>query len=153
MYLQITLAERHAIAGLRRAGLNPAGIAEVLGRHRSTIGRELRRNRTVREGYRPRPADWYARDRRSRSRRNQQFTAEDWGRVYALVREDWSPEQIAGRLKREKKFAISHETIYRAIWADKEAGGTLYQHLPGRASNGGSGTGPATAVVGWRASD
>jgi IS30 family transposase len=131
MYLQITREERYTIAGLRRAGLRPAAIARVLGRHRSTVGRELRRNRTVREGYRPRPADWYARDRRSRSRRNRRFTPGDWERVHALLCEDWSPEQISGRLKREKKLAISHETIYRAIWADKEAGGTLYRHLRG----------------------
>ena len=131
MYLQITREERYTIAGLRRAGLRPAAIARVLGRHRSTIGRELRRNRTVREGYRPRPADWYARDRRSRSRRNQRFTAGDWERIHTLLREDWSPEQISGRLRRERKLVISHETIYRAIWADKEAGGTLYRHLRG----------------------
>jgi IS30 family transposase len=104
----------------------------VLGRHRSTIGREVRRNGTPRDGcYRPQLADWYAQGRRSRSRRNRRFSAADWVRVQTLVREDWSPEQIAGRLRADHELAISHETIYRYLWADKAAGGTLYTHLRG----------------------
>jgi len=131
-YCQITAAERYTLAVLRQQGLRPAAIAQVLGRHRSSIGRELRRNRTTHDGcYRPQLADWYARGRRSRSRRNQRFTPGDWERIHALLREDWSPEQIAGRLKRDQELEISHETIYRDIWADKRQGGTLYTHLRG----------------------
>jgi IS30 family transposase len=131
-YRQITFAERYTLGLLRRQGLAPAAIARVLGRHRSTIGREVRRNRARSDGtYRPQLADWYARGRRSRSRRNRRFSAADWERIQALLREDWSPQQIAGRLKRQKQFEISHETIYRYIWTDKRAGGTLYTHLRG----------------------
>ncbi len=65
--------------------------------------REVRRNRANSDGtYRPQLADWYARSRRARSRRNTQFTPADWARVEALVREDWSPEQIAGWLRRRR---------------------------------------------------
>ncbi len=132
LYHQITAAERYTLGLLRRRGLRPATIAGILGRHRSTIGRELRRNGTPRDGcYRPQLADWYARGRRSRSRRNQQFSAAAWVRIQELLREDWSPEQIAGRLRLEGELCISHETIYRHIWANKAAGGTLYQHLRG----------------------
>ena len=132
MYHQITCAERYTLGVLRRGGLSPAAIARVLGRHRSTIGREIRRNGTPRDGcYRPQLADWYAQGRRSRSRRNRRFSAADWARVQTLVREDWSPEQIAGRLRADHELAISHETIYRYLWADKAAGGTLYTHLRG----------------------
>ena len=131
-YRQITFAERYTLGLLRQHGLAPAAIARVLGRHRSTIGREVRRNGTPRDGcYRPQLAEWYARGRRSRSRRNRRFSAADWARVQTLVREDWSPEQIAGRLRRQRELAISHETIYRYLWADKHAGGTLYRHLRG----------------------
>ena len=131
-YRQITFAERYTLGLLRRQGLTPAAIARVLGRHRSTILREVRRNQTPRDGtYRPQLADWYARGRRSRSRRNRQFTPADWTRVQALVRKDWSPEQVAGWLRRQRRLRISHETIYRYIWADKRAGGTLYLHLRG----------------------
>jgi IS30 family transposase len=131
-YVQITAAERYTIGLLRQQGLCPAAIARVLGRHRSTVIREVRRNRTPRDGsYRPQLADWYARGRRRRSRRNTQFTEAAWTRVEELVREDWSPEQIAGWLRRHGILEISHETIYRRIWVDKEAGGTLYRHLRG----------------------
>jgi IS30 family transposase len=131
-YRQITFAERYSLGLLRQGGLAPAAIARVLGRHRSTIGREVRRNGTPRDGcYRPQLAEWYACGRRSHSRRNRQFTAAEWARIHALLREDWSPEQIAGRLRREGALCISHETIYRYIWADKATGGTLHQHLRG----------------------
>ena len=70
MYRQITFAERYTLGVLRRRGLSAAEIARALGRHRSTIGREVRRNRAASDGgYRPQLADWYARGRRSRSRR------------------------------------------------------------------------------------
>ena len=131
-YRQITYAERYTLGLLRREGLSPGAIARVLGRHRSTILREIRRNRTRHDGgYRPQLADWYARGRRSRSRRNQRFTRRDWRRVGRLLACKWSPEQIAGYLRRRRLLRISHETIYRYIWADKRAGGTLYTHLRG----------------------
>lgn len=132
LYRQITYAERYTLGLLRQRGLSAAAIARVLGRHRSTVGREVRRNGANSDGtYRPQLADWYARGRRSRSRRNRRFTTAQWGRIQALLREDWSPEQIAGRLRLEGALCISHETVYRYIWADKRAGGTLYQHLRG----------------------
>src|SRR6266516_2692021 len=99
-YHQITAAERHTLGLLRQRGLCPAAIARVLGRHRSTIGREVRRNGTPRDGcYRPELADWYAGGRRSRSRRNQRFSPADWTQVQELLREDWSPEQVTGWLR------------------------------------------------------
>ena len=67
MYRQITFAERYTLGLLRQRGLAPATIARVLGRHRSTIGREVRRNSANSDGtYRPQLADWYARGRRAR---------------------------------------------------------------------------------------
>ncbi len=131
-YRQITFAERYSLGLLRQGGLASAAIARVLGRHRSTVAREVQRNRATSDGtYRPQLADWYARGRRSRSRRNRHFTAREWAQIQELLREDWSPEQVAGWLRRHQRLAISHETIYRYIWAEKRAGGTLYQHLRG----------------------
>jgi IS30 family transposase len=132
MYPQITASERYTLATLRQLGYTAAAIARILGRHRSTIGREVRRNATRYDGtYRPQMANWYACSRRSRSRRNQRFTAADWAQVHARLREKWSPEQVSGRLRRARQLQISHETIYRHIWADKRAGGTLHTHLRG----------------------
>ena len=132
MYRQITVDERYTLAILRQLGYPLATIARILGRDRSTVWREVRRNRTRCDGaYRPQLADWYANSRRSRSRRHQRFTTADWALVDARLRKQWSPEQISGRFRRLHQLRISHETIYRHIWADKRAGGTLHTHLRG----------------------
>jgi len=132
MYRQITVDERYTLGVLRQLGYSTTLIAQVLGRHRTTIWREVQRNRARSDGtYRPPLAEWYARSRRSRSRRNQRFAPADWERVEALLRQDWSPEQVAGYLRRRRELRISHETIYRHIWADRRQGGTLSTHLRG----------------------
>ena len=131
-YHQITAAERYTLSVLRQQGLTAAAIARMMGRHRSTIGREVRRNRSTSDGtYRVEHADWYARGRRSHSRRNWHFGPAAWALVRARLADQWSPEQIAGRLRREGRLSISHETIYRYIWLDRAEGGTLYQQLRG----------------------
>ena len=132
MYRQITVHEGYTLGVLRQLGYSAAVIGRVLGRHRSTIGREVRRNATHHDGgYRPQLADWYARGRRSHARRNQRFTPTDWALVHGRLERQWSPEQVAGRLRLERRLHISHETIYRHIWADKRRGGTLYRQLRG----------------------
>lgn len=100
-YHQLTSEERYALSTLRRQGCTQAEITRALGRHRSTVSREVRRNSKDRTGrvYRPGLADDLARWRRSRSRRNQRFTAEDWAVVLTYLNQHWSPEQISGRLK------------------------------------------------------
>jgi IS30 family transposase len=45
------------------------------------------------------------------------------------LEEDWSPEQIAGRLREDGMLEISHETICIHVWRDKAGGGQLYRHL------------------------
>ena len=46
-----------------------------------------------------------------------------------LLRQDWSPEQVAGRLAQYGELEISHETIYRYVWTDRANGGSLHRHL------------------------
>ncbi len=130
-YHQLTSGERHTLSTLRKQGYRPAAIAQALGRHRSTISREVRRNSKDRGGrvYRPALADDIARWRRSRSRRNRRFGWEDWVLVAQCLQEEWSPEQIAGRFRRDGLMSISHETIYRYVWDDRRRGGTLHRHL------------------------
>ena len=131
-YHQITPWERIVIWMLLRQGKSAGDIARQLGRHRSTIYREVGRNCSRSDGfYRPQQADSWARTRRSRSRRNYRITDRDWELVEKLLKIDWSPEQIAGRLKLIDRLQISHETIYLHVWADKRRGGTLYEHLRG----------------------
>jgi transposase, IS30 family len=129
-YHQITSEERYILATLRTQGLNQSEIARQLGRHRSTISRELRRNSARFDGhYRPSKAIERTAGRRSRSRRNQRFTRSDLQRVDAQLREWWSPEQICGRLR--GSLSISHETIYRHVWRDRILGGSLHTCLRG----------------------
>jgi transposase, IS30 family len=130
-YHQLTSEERYALSTLRKQGQNQAQIANALGRHRSTISRELRRNARADGGYRPYTADEATRGRRSRSRRNWQFTDQDWALVRAKLQEFWSPEQISGRLRRKGILSISHETIYRYVWNDMLRGGSLHVLLRG----------------------
>ena len=131
-YCQLTPGERYMLAALRKQGFNQSQVAVALGRHRSTISRELSRNRCQLDGrYRVSKAQERTNGRRSRSRRNLRFTGRDFARVDDLLRQQWSPEQVAGHLRRVGQLTISHETIYRHIWRDKRAGGLLYTHLRG----------------------
>src|SRR5215211_8370060 len=131
-YRQLTPEERYMLAALRRQGCNQSEIARALGRHRSTVCREVRRNSTRADGrYRAFTAQERTNGRRSRSRRNRRFSAEDFAQVDELLCRQWSPEQVSGYLRREGRLLISHETIYRHVWGDKKAGGTLYAHLRG----------------------
>ena len=131
-YCQLTSGERYMLAALRKQGLNPSQIATSLGRHRSTISRELCRNSSRLDGhYRPSKAQERTNGRRSRSRRNLRFTAQDFARVDTLLCRQWSPEQGAGHLRRLGLLLISHETIYRHVWRDKKSGGLLHTHLRG----------------------
>jgi IS30 family transposase len=129
-YHQITHGERYRISALRQEGLCPAAIARRLGRHRSTISREYARNGSRWDNrYRPSRAQEQANGRRSRSRRNQRFDEMDWLFVDSLLREQWSPEQAAGYLRKRGTVSISHETIYCHVWKDRENGGDLCKHL------------------------
>ena len=128
-YHQITLAERHTLSVLRKQGYSNARIARMMGRHRSTIGREVRRNCRKDGGYRHLVAQEKTNGRRRRSRRNSQFGAAEWGLIETLVRDKFSPEQISGWLKLLELFEISHQTIYRRVKQDRKRGGTLWQHL------------------------
>lgn len=128
-YHQITSAERYTLSVLRKQHLSNAEIARFLGRHRSTIGRELRRNCRKDGGYRHAVAQERTNGRRRRSRRNSQFGGIEWELVETLLRDKFSPEQISGWLKLLELLEISHQTIYRRVKQDRKAGGTLWRHL------------------------
>lgn len=125
-YHQLTQAQRYQISALRKANHTLAEIAEIIGVHKSSVSRELKRNRGKR-GYRPQQAHELALERRSKSA--PRITSQNWAMVEKLLRQDWSPEQISGRLEKERKLQISHEWIYQYIFTDKQAGGDLYKHL------------------------
>ena len=128
-YRQLTHEERYLIARLRVQRLSIPKIAQILGRHRTTVWREVNRNLTNSGKYEVAEAQHKTNGRRRRSRRNRHFTAAEVSLVVDRLNEDWSPEQIAETLKKEGLLRISHETIYQYIYADKRNGGTLHKHL------------------------
>ena len=125
-YKQLTREQRYQIYALMKMGHNQTEIAEVVSVHKSTVGRELQRNRGQR-GYRPKQAHQLALSRRNKAKRRIQ--PETWELIETKLRLDWSPEQISGWMMRKEGISVSHEWIYQSILADKQAGGDLYRHL------------------------
>lgn len=125
-YTQLTQGQRYQIYALLKMEHNQTEIANVIGVHKSTVSRELRRN-CGRRGYRPKQAHQLAFSRRKKTR--PQISKETWMWIEGFLRQDWSPEQIACWLKQYAGVRISHERIYQYILADKRTGGNLYTHL------------------------
>ncbi|RHW16239.1 IS30 family transposase, partial [Sphingomonas gilva] len=116
-YRQLSIEERCAIARLHEAGQSLRQIAAVVDRQPSTVSRELRRNGGAKIGYQPSYAQAQAAARRWSGSRLERDDAlrED---VLDRLADGWSPEQVSGRLARDRGHAvISHETIYRFIHA------------------------------------
>ena len=131
-YEQVKEEERYAISAMRGQYLKIAEIAKRIGRHRSTIYRELKRNASVHDGrYRASHACEKASGRQKCSRRNMRYEAADFRPVERLIRLDLSPEQAVGRLRIEGSQVMSHETVYKWIWMDKRDGGNMWVHLRG----------------------
>ncbi len=130
-YQQITTEERYTFSALRKQGISIAKIANVMGRHKSSLYRELNRNKSTRGHYATAEADSMTRGRRRLSRRNRHYTEEDFVLVKHLLRKKLSPEQIVGFIRRFNlmRRRLSHETIYQYIWRDKANGGNLWCHL------------------------
>ena len=126
-YTQLTREQRYQIHALVQTGQTQTQMAMVIGVHKATISRELRRNRGLR-GYRPHQAHRRAQARQG-LKRPARLTSTTWQQVETLVREAWSPEQIHGRLQREHGHTISHEWMYQYIYQDQQAGGDLYRSL------------------------
>ena len=126
-YTQLTQEERYQIEALMKAGHGLSEIARILARSKSTISREVRRNKGLR-GYRPKQAHRLAQERRW-AKYSKRISEETWQWVERLLREDWSPEQVSRWLAREKRLHVSHEWIYQYVLRDKRAGGDLHTHL------------------------
>ena len=121
-YKHLSQTERYQISALMKAGISTSQIAKNLGRSKSTISREIMRNSGQR-GYRPKQACEKAQERSLNCRNAKRVDQTVLNSAFELVKEEWSPEQIAGTLQ------ISHETIYRHVYAEKDQGGTLVKHL------------------------
>jgi len=130
-YSQLTVGERNQFYAFRKAKMPMTEIANQLNRSRTTLYNELARN-TGGRGYRPKQAHQFAQQRRAEKVPSPKMKPRVIAYVEAKLRVQWSPEQIANVMKTDPDApgtAVSHETIYRHVWDDKQAGGTLYTHL------------------------
>lgn len=125
-YSQLTQVQRYQIYALLKIGHMQTKISEIVGVHKSTISRELRRNRG-RRGYRPKQAQRFAQARQKKAQTR--IKPQDWQLVESLINLKWSPEQISDHCRDNLPFQISHERIYQYIYQDKKGGGSLWKHL------------------------
>jgi len=125
-YAQLTYGQRYQIKALLDTGMPRSKIADSLGVHKSTISREVNRN-SGKRGYRPKQAHQKSLARKG-LRSKPRISKKVWTLVEKTLREDWSPEQVSGKLK-ASGISVSHERIYQYVYADKRAGGTLWTHL------------------------
>ena len=140
MASHLTFAERQFLYLLKKKGKSNTEIANLIGRHRSTVCRELNRN-TGRRGYRPQQAQRLADERRLASRRPHKM---DDPNVHQYVQQKlqqyWSPDQIAGRVERDFPRAPN-------------AGCRIKRFMIGFTSNSRSGSRCCVVVAGSRKSE
>jgi transposase, IS30 family len=115
-YTQLCFESRETISQLHAQGYSCRQIAATLGRAPSTIARELHRNQAATTGYRALHAQKLTRARRWRGARLERDAVLRDEVLHAL-RAGLSPEQIAGRRQQQGESSISHESIYRFIYA------------------------------------
>lgn len=126
-YTQLTQDQRYQIQALKKAEHNQTEIAAILDVDKSTISRELKRNKGKR-GYQPKQAHNACLERRN-SKTKPRILNSTWRLVKRMLREDWSPEQVSAILKIDFNLSISTEWIYQYIYKNKHNGGSLHQHL------------------------
>ncbi len=125
----LTHGERCRTCALRKSGLSDLAIARQLGRDRTTVRREIRRNGGGR-GYRHGQAQGKASARRgAASSVARKMTRERWRAVEDRLAEGWSPDRTAGRFRKEGIPMAGREWICQHVRADRKAGGRLFLFL------------------------
>lgn len=127
---QLTQKERYHIWASLKRGVTQKEIAKTIGVHPSTICREIQRNKdSITQEYHYAFAHTNAQRRQQDKAKYTVFTSKIKNYIKLKLKEDWSPEQIAGRMRIDIGLGICHETIYRYIYYNKLRGGRLYKYL------------------------
>lgn len=114
-YFQLTIQERYIIELYLQENKSISLIAKRLNRSRSTISREIKRNRTDGTYQAERAHDQAI--TRSQTRNASKGTHALFEEISHCLQLSWSPEQISGRMNRERKQTVSFKTIYRWLYA------------------------------------
>lgn len=121
------MAQRYQIEAVIKEGLSQRAIADNIGVHRSTICRELERNRLDSGEYHAMSASISNRLRYQYKSKNKRLSKKHIRYIREHLKEGWSPEQISGRMEVDGYSSISHETIYQYIY--RKSNQELYQYL------------------------
>lgn len=126
----LTKEQRYALKAYLQCGVSKREIANQLGVHKSTIYRELQRNKRKSGSYNPDFAQKLSEERKDRFCSTRKFDGYKQKLIEKWIREEqWSPEQIKGYCDTNQIEMVSHERIYQYIRDDKINGGDLYLHL------------------------
>lgn len=126
----LTLVQRYQIESYRNVGISISEIANYLGKDKSVVSREIRRNADQRSGsYKAALADKKAQSRHKDKFKKITLTTEVETNILYYLRKDYSPEQIVGRARIDNLNMVSTERIYQYIWENKRRGGLLFKHL------------------------
>ncbi len=127
-YCRVTGEDRFQIKDGLDAGLSNTMISRKLGFHKSTVGREISRNKGLR-GYRPKQAHILAVAREESKQGPYRMNPVVMAQIIERLELKWSPEQISNRLRVEGEESVSAETIYKFIYENRENDGELWRHL------------------------
>lgn len=127
---QLTQGQRYEIAALLQSGKKANAIAKQIGKCKSVISRELKRNCDRRSGeYKSELAQRKYEERMSKKNKRKDFSIEMIRALKQGLEQEYSPEQIKGLADKHEVKMVSHERLYQHIWEDKKSGGQLYTHL------------------------
>lgn len=133
-YTHLTLNDRYVIYHLIVFGLSYREIGRRLGRHHTTISREIKRNWKGWGRYWHESSQMVADSKRHVARHTRKRSIKKlYNYVVHRLKKDWSPEEITGRMEMDypdsKEMRVSTECIYHWIYQDAQADGYLYKHL------------------------
>jgi transposase, IS30 family len=126
--VHLTPEQRYAISVMHKQGCSQIMIARTIGKDKSVVSRELKRNANLKGKYSFEYAQDMAELRKERMKKPRKLLPELKRKIIAMIHDDYSPQQIKGRLAIKNEDFVSHETIYKIIRQDKLQGGTLYEH-------------------------
>jgi IS30 family transposase len=126
--VHLAQSQRYELSTLKQEGHSNIYIAEKLGINKSSVGRELKRNSDEKKGYLPELAQKKAEKRRENKGAYKLDNPMSM-QIDAMLKMQYSPEQIVGTMKKKGEKIVSHECIYQYIYADKKQGGNLYENL------------------------
>ena len=127
-YKHLTAEQRYTIDRLLQQNKGRKEIARTIGVSESTLSRELNHN-SGKRGYHWKQAQAMAKSRQLRLRNYRKLTLEIRNFIREkITREQWSPAQIVGWLRKNGKCSVCVETVYAYIRADKANGGDLWKH-------------------------